>query len=68
MKRFYFGQYWQVYGVNSVEVPEDFTREQAIDFVKENWADIGLASGADYVQDSDELDFESRCDFEIQGR
>ena len=64
MKRFYFGQYWQVYGINSIEVPDNFTVEQAVAFVKENWADVGLADSADYVQDSDEPDFEGRCDFE----
>ena len=61
-KRFYFGQYWQVYGTNSVEVPSDFTIEQAIEYVMGIWDNVGLASGADYVQGSDEPDFE-HCDF-----
>ena len=61
-KTFYFGQYWQVYGTNSIKVPADFTLEQAIEYVKKHWADVGLASGASYVQDSDEPDFDN-CDF-----
>jgi len=63
MKKFYFGQSWQVYGTNSVEVPDDFTIEQAIEFVKKNWDDVGLANNPVYVQDSDEADFDC-CDFE----
>ena len=64
MKRFYFGQHWQVYGTNSVEVPDSFTIEQAIEYVKENWDDIGLARGAEYVANSNEPDFEC-CDFGV---
>ena len=63
-KKFYFGHYWQVYATNSVDVPADFTIEQAIKHVKEIWKDIGLPSGSDYVQDSDEPDFDC-CDFGI---
>lgn len=61
-KTFFFGQYWQVYGRNSTEVPAHFTIEQAIAYVKVNWSDIGLAPDASYVQDSDEPDFEN-CTF-----
>lgn len=63
MKKFYFGQYWQSYGRNSIEVPDDFTIEQAQNYVKEHWDDIGLASSANYVSDSDEADFDN-CGFE----
>ena len=58
-KRFYFGQYWQLYGTNSIEVPAHFTIEEAMEHVRANWDDIGLASGASYVMGSDEPDFES---------
>lgn len=61
-KRFYFGQYWQVYGTNSIEVPEDFTIEQAKKYVKEIWDDVGLARESEYVKGSDEPDFDN-CDF-----
>jgi len=61
-KKFYFGQYWQVYGTNCIEVPAHFTLEQAIEFVQDKWDDVELASDASYVQCSDEPDFES-CHF-----
>lgn len=67
MKRFYFGQYWQVYGTNYMEVPDNFTIEQAIEYVKENWSKVGLSHSANYVTDSDEPEFES-CKFEGKGR
>ena len=63
IKRFYFGQHWQVYGTNFIEVPDDFTVEQAIEYTREHWSDVGLAKDAAYVQDSDEPDFEC-CRFE----
>jgi len=63
MKKFYFGQYWQVYGTNSVEVPDDFSLDQAIEYVKKNWDSVGLARSSDYVQDSDAPDFEC-CGFD----
>jgi hypothetical protein len=53
---------WQVYGTNSVEVPDDFTIEQAIEYVKQNWDDVGLARNAEYVHGSDEMDCDC-CDF-----
>jgi len=65
MKRFYFGQQWSVYGTNSVEVPEGFTIEQAINHVKENWDNVGLARSPVYLQDSDEPDFEC-CGFDCE--
>jgi hypothetical protein len=61
-KTFNFGQSWQVYGTNCVQVPIHFSIEQAIAYVKTNWADMGLAPTSSYVQDSDEPDFEN-CDF-----
>ena len=63
-KTFYFGHYWQMYGTNSIEVPADFTVEQAIEYVNEHWADIKLPSG-EYIHDSDEPNFcESECGFD----
>ena len=62
MKTFHFGQLWQVYGTNSMEVPIDCTLETAMDYVRENWGKVSLPSG-EYVQDSDEPDFEA-CYFE----
>jgi len=62
-KKFYFGQAWQVYGVNSVDVPAQFTVEQAKKYVEKIWDNVGLASSAEYVKGSDEPDFE-HCGFE----
>jgi hypothetical protein len=56
-KTFHFGQYWQEYSANSVEVPKYFTLEQAVQYVKDNWDDIGINfSGSEYIDDSAELD------------
>jgi len=62
-KTFTFGQYWQVYGTNSVQVPARFTIEQAKEYVKSIWDDVGLASSASYVNGSDKSDFEN-CGFD----
>ena len=62
-KTFSFGQFWTVYGQNSVEVPADFTIEEAIQYVKKHRNEIGLADSPEYVDDTDRLDFEC-CEFE----
>ena len=62
IKVFHFGQCWQVYGKNSIEVPAHFTIEQAQAYVKKNWDEVGLAPDAEYLMDSDEPDFED-CEF-----
>jgi|GEM_PF-3753890 len=64
-KTFTFGQFWQVGGQNSVEVPEHFTIEEARQYVLDNWDDVGLAPNASYVPDSDGPDFE-HCGFEAE--
>ena len=64
MKKFHFGHYFQMYGSNCVEVPENFTLEQAMEYVKNNWGNIELPSDRSYVTDSDEPDFEGMCEFE----
>ena len=61
-KEFNFGQYWQVYGTQSIMVPAHFTIEDAIEHVKAIWKNIGLATDPAYVLDSDVPDFEN-CDF-----
>ena len=61
-KRFYFNQVWQMYGKTSVEVPEDYTIEQSIEYVKAHWDDIPLAGIAEYLAESDVPDFEC-CEF-----
>ena len=60
-KRFTFGVAWQMYGTQSIEVPEGFTIDEAVEYVLDIWQDIALPRG-DYVADSDELDFDN-CRF-----
>ena len=45
-----------------MEVPADFTIEQAIEYLTEIWNNVGLAPESSYVQDSDAPDVEC-CDF-----
>lgn len=51
----------QAYYKNSIEVPADFSREQALDYAREHLEDIPLGE-LEYVTDSDQLD-EENCDF-----
>ena len=60
-KTFYFGVSWEMYEKASMEVPIDFSIEDAMEYAQDNWHGVGLPSG-EYVQDSDEPDFES-CGF-----
>lgn len=48
---------------SSIEVPADFTREQALEYAKEHIDTIPIKSELEYVSDSDELD-EDNCDFD----
>ena len=65
-KIFKFGMAWQCYAKQSVEVPEDFTQEQAEQYVQEHWSEIKLPNNGEYVEGSDEPDFEDSefCDFD----
>lgn len=49
---------------SSIEVPADFSREQALDYAREHLEDIPLGV-LEYVTDSDQLD-EENCDFADQ--
>ncbi len=57
-KIFTFGMEWKMYGNQSVEVPADYTQEQAEGYVKEHWDEIALPSDGEYLTDSDVPDFE----------
>lgn len=46
-----------------IDVPDDFTEEQAIQYAKEHLEDIEILSPLAYVSGSDELD-EDNCQFE----
>lgn len=59
MKTVTFGMIWQVYGKQTIEVPDDLdtTNEENVrDYIRDNWADIPLPTDSDYVAESDELD------------
>lgn len=46
---------------SSIEVPDELSREEALDYVKEHLSDIPLGD-LEYVTDSDQLD-EENCAF-----
>lgn len=51
------------YYTSSIEVPADYTLEQAIAYAKEHIDEIPIESDLEYIGDSDELD-EEHCEFE----
>lgn len=60
MKRVRFGMFWQCYGYQEIELPDDIdvNDEEAVkEYIEENWTNIPLPEG-DYVSGSDEPDFE----------
>lgn len=48
---------------SSIEVPDNMTREEAIEYAKEHIDEIPIKSELEYIGDSDELD-EENCYFE----
>lgn len=54
------------YYTSSIEVPADYTREQAITYAREHIDEITIGSGLEYIGGSDELD-EENCEFEKEG-
>lgn len=53
MKKIKFGMYWQLYGYQTVEVPDDITtEEEAAEWLEDNFYNISLPDDADYVDDS----------------
>lgn len=61
MKTATFGMYWQEYGWQEIEIPDDIDDgdiEAVKDYILSKWDDIPLPIG-DYVSSSDELDEES---------
>ncbi len=50
------------YYTSSIEVPADYTLEQAIAYAKEHIDEISIESDLEYIGDSDELD-EEHCEF-----
>lgn len=52
----------KAYYNSSIEVPDDFTREQALEYAKAHLNEVPITDGLEYVSESDELD-EDNCDF-----
>lgn len=48
---------------SSIQVPADYTFEQAIKYAKEHIDEIPITSDLEYIGDTDELD-EENCSFE----
>ena len=53
----------QAYYTSHIEVPDELTFEEALEYAKEHMDDISIESSLEYVPFSDELDVEN-CDFE----
>lgn len=49
---------------SSIEVPDDMTREEAIEYAKKHINEIPIKSELEYISDSDQVD-EENCYFEI---
>ena len=56
-KLFCYGVVWQCYGSQQIEVPIDYTIEQAKEYVEYMWDGLPLPKG-EYLQDSDVPDFD----------
>lgn len=48
---------------SSIEVPDNMTREEAIEYAKEHIDEIPIKSRLEYISDSDQVD-EENCHFE----
>lgn len=47
---------------SSIEVPDDMTLEEALEYAKEHIDEIPIKSGLEYISDSDQVD-EENCYF-----
>ena len=54
---------YSMIGTISIELPHEMTREEAIQYAKDNLEELPLPTDSDYLTDSSELD-EENCDFE----
>ena len=64
MKNFTVSMTYMKYGNSSIEVPDDMSRVEAIEYAKKNKSKIPLPKDAFYIPDSDELVNEEEWDFE----
>lgn len=53
----------QAYYTSHIEVPDELTFEEALEYAKDHMEDIPIESGLEYIPFSDELNVEN-CDFE----
>lgn len=61
MKTVRFGMFWQCYGYQTVDLPDNVNADDidaVKDYLRSIWPDIPLPEG-DYVSESDDLDTES---------
>lgn len=63
MKQFNVTIVCQASYTSSIDVPDHYTKEQAIEYAKEHINEISIKSDLEYISDSDILD-EENCDFE----
>ena len=62
MKKVSFGTFWQVYGRQTIELPDEIDSEDEyaiIEYLQDNWDIIPLPISDTYIPGSDELDEES---------
>lgn len=53
-----FGMFWQEYGRQTIELPDDIDEKDedaVVEYIKSVWDEIALPTGS-YIQDSDEFD------------
>ena len=59
MKQVQFGMFYQAYGHVVVNVPDDVTEDNIVEYIQDHWDEYPLPSGAEYIPGSDELDVEA---------
>ena len=61
MEKVKFSVTWTVYGYKTLDIPDELKGapdEDIQDWIRENWKDISLPEVDEYLEDSDEPDFE----------
>ena len=58
MKKVTFGMFYEMYGHITVDVPDEVTEDNIVEYLMAHWDEYTLPSGGDYVSDSAELDAE----------
>lgn len=62
MKKFNVTVVCQAWYKSTIEVPDNMTREEAMEYAREHIDEIPIIDGLNYISDSDSLD-EENCDF-----